>query len=161
MTLGVIDCRNQPNPLDGFVIEEGAVPQALAHLMYPMLRSLPGKISPSNLSAADVKAQSLAAWKASLLGPYHAGGSIARTQVYLIMSHDANQAQMMLKHDKPAIEFLGVGNQTHLAELNSIMGKMTNKHGGTFINNPFFADFHKQEVCILTCSQPESITYTP
>ena len=99
------------------------------------------------MTAAEGQARNLAGWKSSLLGPYHAQGSIARTQVYLIMSHDANQAQMRLKHDKPALEFLGVGRQRHLEKLNNLMSEMTNSHGGTFIQNPFYADFNQQEVC--------------
>ena len=40
---GVIDCRkNHENALDGFVIEEGAVPQALAPLLLTMLELMPG-----------------------------------------------------------------------------------------------------------------------
>ncbi|KAI9686139.1 MAG: hypothetical protein M1822_003794 [Bathelium mastoideum] len=144
---GVIDCRDQKEALDGYVIEEGTVPQALAYLLQPMLHSLPGKLAPV-LTAAEMQAQNLAGWKTSLLGPYHPGGSIARTQVYLMMSHDANQAQMMLKHDKPALEFFGVGNQSHVEKLNDLMRKMTNSHGGTLIQNPFFADFNKQEITV-------------
>jgi hypothetical protein len=36
---GVIDCRDQGNPLEGFIIEEGAVPEAL-------LEGMPGKKFP-------------------------------------------------------------------------------------------------------------------
>lgn len=64
------------------------------------------------------------------------------------MSHDANQAQMRLKHDRPALEFLGVGRQKHLEKLNDLMRKMTNSHGGTLIQNPFYAELNQQEVCI-------------
>ncbi|KAL9066065.1 MAG: hypothetical protein Q9157_007266 [Trypethelium eluteriae] len=145
---GVIDCREQENPLDGFVIEEGAVPRALTHLLQPLLLSLPGKIFPPSLTAVEKQQQKLAAWKSTLLGPYHAQGSLARTQVYLIMSHDANQARMTLKHNKPALEFLGVGRQKHLEKLNDLMSKMTNSSGGTFIQNPFYADFNQQEITV-------------
>lgn len=34
---GVIDCRDAENPLDGFVIEEGALAAALAPFLQPML----------------------------------------------------------------------------------------------------------------------------
>jgi hypothetical protein len=147
--IGVIDCREQKNYLDGFVIEEGAAPQALAHLLQPMLLSLSGPVEPPNLTAVEAQMRSIATWKSRLLGPYHPQGSVARTQIYLVMSHDANQARMTLKHDKSALEFLGVGRQEHLLKLNDLMSKMTNSHGGTFINNPFYAEFNKQEVCSM------------
>ncbi|KAI9713479.1 MAG: hypothetical protein M1820_000861 [Bogoriella megaspora] len=145
---GVIDCRDQQEALDGFVIEEGAVPHALSHLLQPMLLSLPGSLHPPDLSHLQHQAKSLASWKSALLGPYHPGGSISKTQIYLIMSHDANQAIMTLKHDKPALEFRGVGNQAHLQKLNKLMREMTNNHGGTFVNNPFYAEMNKQEITV-------------
>ncbi|GKT78487.1 glucose-methanol-choline oxidoreductase [Colletotrichum tofieldiae] len=52
---GVIDCRHDlDNPLDGFVIEEGAIPAALAPFYQRMLTVLPGRVLPHNLSIKGV-----------------------------------------------------------------------------------------------------------
>lgn len=86
---GVIDCRDQHNPLDGFVIEEGTVPQALAQFYEAMLELMPGQVAPTGLSAFQKVKHLLARQGSKLLGPYFPKGSIEKTQVYLIMSHDS------------------------------------------------------------------------
>lgn len=141
---GVIDCRDQENPLDGFVIQEGAVPQALAPLLQTMLKLMPGKVHPENLSLVETLQKRLASI-GSVLRPYNANGSIERTQIYLIMSHDSNQATMVLKNDKPVLTFSGVGRSEHVKKLNKLLEEATTIAGGTFINNPFFAALGQQE----------------
>ncbi len=89
---GVIDCReNTDNPLDGFVIEEGVVPHALAHLLQFMLDTLPGSVKPKQEEDNIVERTkaALARFGSRFLGPYYKNGAIERTQVYLIMSHDS------------------------------------------------------------------------
>lgn len=144
---GVIDCRAQPNPLDGFVIEEGAITEALVPVLQTMLESLPGKIFPQNYTLKD-RLRHLIARQQSRLYPYAQMGSLERTQTYLIMSHDSNQAVMRMgPNDKPFLTFLGVGRSDHVKHLNGILAKATNAVGGTYVNSPFFAALGQQEVC--------------
>ncbi len=86
---GVIDCRIQDNPLDGFVIEEGAVPHALSHLLQVMLDLMPGKIEPRDQTLYQRTQKALARFGSRFLGPYLRSGAIEKTQIYLIMSHDS------------------------------------------------------------------------
>jgi hypothetical protein len=85
----VIDCRDQQNPLDGFVIEEGSVPHALAPFFEAMLELMPGQVAPTGLNAFQKVKHLLARQGSKLLGPYFPKGSTEKTQVYLIMSHDS------------------------------------------------------------------------
>ena len=85
----MIDCRDQHNPLDGFVIEEGSVPQALAPFYEAMLELMPGQIAPTGLNAFQKVKHLLARQGSKLFGPYFPKGSTEKTQVYLIMSHDS------------------------------------------------------------------------
>ena len=86
---GIIDNRKgHENPLDGYVIEEGAVPQALAPFLQTMLDLMPGSKSNED-TLIDRAHASLARWGSRLLGPYFKNGAIERTQIYLIMSHDS------------------------------------------------------------------------
>jgi choline dehydrogenase-like flavoprotein len=145
---GIIDCREgHKNPLDGFVIEEGAVPKALVPLLQTMLELMPGKEEPQLSLLGKVK-QALASQGSRFLGPYFSKGSIEKTQVYLIMSHDSNQAVLSLKDDKPVLEFLGVGRSEHVKYLNGVLKDATEAVGGTFINNPFYAALGRQEISV-------------
>ncbi|RDL32056.1 uncharacterized protein BP5553_09458 [Venustampulla echinocandica] len=146
---GIIDCRHGlENPLDGFVIEEGAVPKALAPLFQTMLEMMPGNQMPKGEGLVSKVKHALAQQGSRFLGPYFSKGSIEKTQVYLIMSHDANQAILTLKDDKPILEFLGVGRSTYVNKLNDILKKATTAVGGTFVQSPFYACLGQQEITV-------------
>lgn len=145
---GIIDNREgHKNPLDGYVIEEGSVPKALAPFMQAMLDLMPGSISSEDTLIDQAQAK-MARWGSRLLGPYFKDGAIERTQVYLIMSHDSNQAMLSLKDDKPELEFLGVGRSDHVKYLNRVLADATRAVGGTLVQNPFFALMGQQQVTV-------------
>ncbi|KAK3327511.1 hypothetical protein B0T19DRAFT_357224 [Cercophora scortea] len=145
---GVIDCRDQENPLDGFVIEEGAIPHALAHFLQAMMDIMPGSTPPKNETLVERTQAALARYGSRFLGPYFKRGAIERTQVYLIMSHDSNQAVLSLQDDKPVLEFLGVGRSDHVKKLNHMLQRATEAVGGTLVQNPFFALMGQQQVTV-------------
>lgn len=115
--------------------------------MQTMLDMMPGSIS-NEETLTDQAHAKLARWGSRLLGPYYKNGAIERTQVYLIMSHDSNQAILSLKDDKPELEFLGVGRSDHVKKLNDVLAKATKAVGGTLVQNPFFALMGEQQVTV-------------
>lgn len=145
---GVIDCREQDNPLDGFVIEEGAVPEALAGLLQTMLELMPGSQGPKDDTIVDRTQAALARYGSRFLGPYFKKGAVEKTQVYLIMSHDSNQAVLTLQDDKPMLEFLGVGRSAHVKKLNELLAQATEAVGGTLVHSPFYALMGEQEITV-------------
>ncbi|KAI9049250.1 hypothetical protein LZ554_007097 [Drepanopeziza brunnea f. sp. 'monogermtubi'] len=146
---GIIDCRDDhDNPLDGFVIQEGAIPKALAPLFQTMLELMPGNQFPTGQTLLEKVKHSIAQQGSRFLGPYYAKGSIERTQVYLVMSHDSNQAILTLKNDKPVLEFLGVGRSEHVEYLNDVLRQATQAVGGTYVNSPFYAALGQQEITV-------------
>lgn len=56
-----------------------------------MLSLMPGKIAPKGLNPLERLQHLLARQGSKFLGPYYREGSIEKTQVYLIMSHDSKQ----------------------------------------------------------------------
>ncbi|KAK0739263.1 hypothetical protein B0T21DRAFT_346593 [Apiosordaria backusii] len=141
----VIDNRDgHENPLDGYVIEEGAIPHALTHLFQVMMDFMPGKKDPKDDSIIEKTQAALARWGSRLLGPYFKNGATERTQVYLVMSHDSNQAMLSLKDDKPVLEFLGVARSHHVKKLNSILERATEYVGGTLVHSPFYGIMGQQ-----------------
>jgi len=136
---GIIDNRTgHANPLDGYVIQEGAVPHALARFLQVVVDLTPGAQGPKDQTLYERTQAALARW-GSRIYPYWKDGAMERTQVYLIMSHDSNQAVLSLEDDKPVLEFLGVGRSEHVKKLNKILLEATEHVGGTLVNNPFFA----------------------
>ena len=144
---GVIDCRKETNPLNGFVIEEGAITEALVPVLQHMVEALPGKVYPSQWGLLQM-IRHFASRQISRISRYAPSGSLQRTQTYLIMSHDSNQAVMTLEKDKSALEFLGVGRSDHVQELNGMLAKATSAVGGTYINSPFYAALGQQEITV-------------
>ncbi|KAK4230360.1 cholesterol oxidase [Podospora fimiseda] len=135
---GVIDCREgHQNPLDGFVVEEGTVPQALAQMLRVVIDHMPGKKPPQNDSVIQQAQEAFARYGSKIAGPYFQKGALEKTQIYLIMSHDSNQARLTLKDDKPVLEFLGVARSNHAKKLNSLLERATHSVGGTLVPNPF------------------------
>lgn len=139
---GVIDNRGpktSPNVLDGYVIEEGAIPGAMATVLQAMLEACPGKIYPSQHTFVERVRHLLSRTKNRLVGPYSTGSSANRTQTYLIMSHDSNEAVLSLVDDKPYLQSFGVGRSNHVKKLNNILAQATNAIRGTTVNSPFYA----------------------
>ncbi|CAJ2507452.1 Uu.00g086380.m01.CDS01 [Anthostomella pinea] len=146
---GIIDNRKgHDNPLDGFVIEEGSIPSALAPFMHALLEFLPGSVEPQGESLFGRFKAKLASAGSFFLGPYFRKGAIEKTQVYLIMSHDSNQAFLTLKDDKPVLEFVGVGRSDHVKRLNSVLERATKAVGGTYVQNPFYALLNQGQVTV-------------
>ncbi|KAJ8125051.1 hypothetical protein O1611_g8589 [Lasiodiplodia mahajangana] len=146
---GIIDNRKgHKTPLDGYVIEEGAIPGALVPFMQALLEFMPGRVEETGESLVEAVKANLARAGSLFLGPYFRKGAIEKTQVYLIMSHDSNQAYLTLKEDKPVLEFIGVGRSDHVKYLNRVLEKATRAVGGTFVQNPFYSLMGQQQITV-------------
>lgn len=84
----VLDLRDKKNPLEGFVVEDCAIPLAMGPFMLPMMTLLPDQIKPS-YDAVRRATKAFAYLGSKYFGPYFPQGSVARTPTYLIMSHDS------------------------------------------------------------------------
>ena len=140
---GIIDMRDEevaPNVLDGYVIEEGAVPEALAPLLETIFRLTPGKVGLGRVKLVEEVTELAAKVSEKAFGPWHHGGSLNRTMIYLIMSHDDNQATLTLENNKPYLQFLGVERSDHVQKLNGVLTKASKAIGAEFIPNPFSSE---------------------
>jgi len=109
---------------------------------------MPGQRVPSYISSYEHVKRLLARGSSYLFGPYFRAGSMQRSQVYLVMSHDTNQAVLTLKDDKPVLKFMGVGRSHHAKKLRNLLAQATAAVGGTYIDNPFFATLNQQEITV-------------
>lgn len=143
---GVIDCRDAENPLDGFVIEEGALAAALAPFLQPMLELSPGRVTRTTPATGPLLSRAARSMASRVFGPYAPRGSVEHTQTFLVMSHDSNQASMTLdaQTGAPRLAFAGVGRAEHVAEISETLARL----GGTLVQSPFFALLGQAEITV-------------
>ncbi|KKK14322.1 hypothetical protein ARAM_000785 [Aspergillus rambellii] len=106
---GIIDNREKgldKDPLDGYVIEDGCIPEPFAPVVQTMLSFQVLRNEGISLIWHPQRQirKTLAALKSLVMGPYAAGGAIQRTSTYLIMSHDSNEITASIKRDQINIE---------------------------------------------------------
>ena len=136
----IIDCREQKHAIDGYVIEEGTIPRALFPIISGMMDFMPGSIKPTGLTSSDRFRRLIASINTHFRKDYyHDKGSLERTQVYLIMCHDDNQAVLTLRNNRPFIQYKGSGRAKHVRELTEKLNQATASQEGKFVNNPFAA----------------------
>jgi cholesterol oxidase len=133
---GMIDMRGQPELDHGMVIQEGAIPGALASLMPAVLG---GAVLLFGSESGRSVSGSLRAEGRRLLnylrGPYR--GAVRNTQIFLAMNHDAADGRMYLHDNRLRISWPGREWQRILARVEPVLREATRKLGGTYLRNPF------------------------
>lgn len=134
---GVVDMRDAyEDVMDGFVLEEGAIPSALTGFLQGLLEVTPEKVQPTGESPRGRLVRLLSRARSAFQGAHAQGGALNKTQVYLVMSHDSNEATLTLENGKPFLRFYGI-QSNRVERLYDIMTEFTTAIGGTFVNNPF------------------------
>ncbi|KAG6009924.1 hypothetical protein E4U21_000695 [Claviceps maximensis] len=143
-----IDMRGTTdNALDGFVIQDGAVPEALARLVQPIAhlqtgpcpsRPRPGP-GPGTSGLVRRVRRLGRVWRSRLLGPHARSGAVQRTQVFLVMSHDTAQGTMRLENDVPRLQFPAATTTDESPReraVHALLSAAVSSVGGTLIRNP-------------------------
>lgn len=86
----MIDCRGgHANPLDGFVVQDGAIPQGLGAFFQILLQFLPAFQSGYGRTFTQ-RLHAIMAWlKGILMGCVFNTGALHRTQAFVAMLHDS------------------------------------------------------------------------
>ncbi|RIB23415.1 hypothetical protein C2G38_1959482 [Gigaspora rosea] len=136
---GIIDMRESgSNVMDGYVIEEGVIPYAVAGLTNFLLRALDDHPVVKSINEPSINKTAKTMRKiASSVSNYK--GAMANTQTYLIMSHDDNTGYLELRDDRLNIEYDGAGLSKTVKDLNDILKDATNKIDGTYIPSPIWS----------------------
>lgn len=143
----VIDLRKSyEDPEDGFVIEEGSIPGALAPILAAALGTasdLAGKDTDEGIW--DGLKETARKWKS--LGPGGAyRGAIDNTQTYLIMSHDDGKGKLKLEDDRVRIDWPDLGRQKVFKRTNDALHDATKALGGTYTPSPTFTKLFGYEL---------------
>ncbi|KAF2656879.1 FAD/NAD(P)-binding domain-containing protein [Lophiostoma macrostomum CBS 122681] len=129
----IIDSRGSdasPNVRDGYVLQEGAIPAALAPVIQGLLEA-----HANSLPSWPMK-RLLSRVKGFLFGSYSAGCSVNRTQSYLVMSHDNREGSISLQNDRPHLAFSGVERVGKIGRIQAVLQRATSAIGGSLINAP-------------------------
>ncbi len=134
---GIIDTRETPRFEEGMVIEEGAIPGALAGYLpsvFAALSPLMGEDTDSGF--LDGVRESARVAEGLVRGPYH--GALRHTQTYLVMSHDDGNGELKLEGDGLRAVWPDAGLQPGFQRVDHKLRAVTSVLGGTFLRNPMW-----------------------
>ena len=131
----MIDSRAQGDPDLGVIMEDGAIPGAMATLL-PAILAAGAKLTGIDTDAGlrDRIEELARVVKSKLLGAYT--GATRNTLFLLVVGHDDASGQIFLEDDRARIHWPGVGKQPHFARASELMRRATKALGGTYIPNP-------------------------
>ncbi|KAL3461657.1 FAD/NAD(P)-binding domain-containing protein [Aspergillus heterothallicus] len=131
---GMIDNRKTPlsDPLSGYVIQDGCIPEPFAPILQAMLatQTLKSDITSFIWHPHRQICRTLAALKPMIKGPYTQGGAMQRTATYLIMSHDSNEITLTLDGDKPLLQGGSEGRSRSMCRIADMMNRVVEQSGG-------------------------------
>ena len=132
---GMIDLREeQPDRSKALIIEDGAIPGALAAIL-PAALYAASFGSPGGHGASS--ARRLREFAEIPLGSYH--GPVDRTLTYLIMSTDDSGGRLVLENDRIQVAWPEVAEQPVFARDNRILTMATKALHGTPVPDPLWA----------------------
>ncbi|KAF9183327.1 hypothetical protein BGZ51_004087 [Haplosporangium sp. Z 767] len=139
---GLIDYRDTPNVMDGYVVEEGAIPAQASLLLRTIYQAMSEKSSASLKTAQDLSVQEKISRNARELASYVAGvyrGAMANTQTFLVMSHDDARGELTLQDDRIRINWPGVGSSRNFSRLDKRLEPLAEAVRATYVRNPLTA----------------------
>ncbi|HET8577525.1 MAG TPA: GMC oxidoreductase [Methylomirabilota bacterium] len=133
---GSIDLRRRSALDEGMVIQEGAIPGAIAAFIPPVLAVasvLTGRWPWAKRQSLRLQ---IRRWIRCLRGAYR--GAVRSTQTFLVMSHDAAAGSMRLDpRDRLRVEWPGVDRQPFFSAVNDRLWKASAPLRGAYIRNPY------------------------
>lgn len=129
----IIDMRNQEKVEDDLIMEEGAIPGALAPVL-PAMLSAAADLEGTNTAPGLVVQQELRKVDSAVLGAYH--GAVRNTQTYLVMGHDGSDGAMKLEGDRLRIDWAGVGKRPIFETVDKRLMESTQALQGIYTRDP-------------------------
>lgn len=134
-----IDLRATGDVDDGMIIEDGAMPGAIASLLPAPLAAAADILGVDTDQGVGDRIRELARQAASFVGgAYH--GAMQSTQTYLVMSHERDQGHLALTSDRLEVRWPRVGDDPLFARVNQRLVEATGALGGTFVKNPLWTE---------------------
>lgn len=132
----VIDMRNGPVLENGMTLEEGTVPGPIRGIMPGTLLTF-SRLFGLNRDRIFSNNFFKRKWRevvSMVRGPFY--GAINHTQIYLVMTHDDGNGNMVFENDQLQINWKGVGKQEIFKKVEDKLLSATRALGGTNVPNP-------------------------
>lgn len=129
---GLIDARGGRPVAEGIVIEEGAIPGAVAHVLAPAFAVAAQEHSDGAHRLERVKQAAQTLLGGSQRGP------LQRTQTMLVMANDSADGRLELDGDRLRLRWPGVGDQPIFREIDQQLLRAAETVGGSFIPDPMW-----------------------
>lgn len=132
----VIDMRNGPVLENGMTLEEGTVPGPIRGIMPGTLLTF-SRLFGLNRDRIFSDNFFKRKWRevvSMVRGPFY--GAINHTQIYLVMTHDDGNGEMVFDNDQLQIKWEGVGKQEIFKKVEDKLLSATRALGGTKVPNP-------------------------
>lgn len=134
---GLIDLRATDDPADGMVIQEGAIPSALAPIL-PALMSGIGPMFGTDTDIGDYFEEARRSWKSLIKGAYT--GAVHNTQTFLVMAHDGGGGRMVLEDDTLRLQWPDAGEHPVFERISDTLHEATAATGGAYVDNPMWSE---------------------
>lgn len=135
---GIIDLRDEQVLDEGIVIEDGAVPSALAGMLPSFLAASARVLGhDTDRGARDAAHEARRELLSVVRGARH--GAVRNTQVYLVMAHDDGAGRLSLRDDRLRVDWPGVGGLPIFRRIDAWLREATGAHGGTYLKNPLWS----------------------
>jgi cholesterol oxidase len=137
---GIIDMRATANVNDGIIIEEGAIPGALAPILGKAFVAddlfFGGERTQHGLKAALKQIGRSA--KSLIFGPRE--GAVHNTQTYLVIGNDDREGEMALSDDRLRVAWPHVGEQPIFKKMHDSLFEATKATEGIYDPDPLWSD---------------------
>ena len=137
---GLIDLRYKDDLEDGMIIEDAAIPGALASIL-PLSLDVENKIigarerqESDNHGIFNRLKHEWQTLSSDVRGAYH--GAVRNTQTYLLMTHDGEHGRFLLNNDRLTIDWSTVGKEEIFQKADTQLRKETDALSGVYIKNP-------------------------
>ncbi|CAG8906406.1 unnamed protein product [Penicillium egyptiacum] len=137
------------NPLSGYVIQDGCIPEAFNPVIQIMLtlQTMKSQAGCCLWNPRQETRKVLASVKSLLFGPHAYNGALQRTSTYLVMSHDSNEITLTLKDDQLCLRGPAEGRSEHFKWMKKMFKELF-AHTGARMGFSYPYGRHQEEVTV-------------
>ncbi|KAJ5169647.1 uncharacterized protein N7500_002430 [Penicillium coprophilum] len=137
------------NPLSGYVIQDGCIPEMFNPIIQIMLtlQTIKSQVLCCISNPRQETRKIIASFKSLLFGPYARNGALQRTSTYLVMSHDSNEVTLTLKDDQLCLRGPAEGRSEHFGGIRKVFKDLFTRTGA-MMGFSYHYGRHQEEITV-------------